>query len=68
MSNDSAAPTDLRATLARFGVTTAKLRGERLFEQGEVATGIYLIRSGHVAFWSSKPLRKPARKSWEQAR
>jgi CRP-like cAMP-binding protein len=49
MENDSAAPTDLRATLAGFGVTTAKRRGEHLFEQGEVATGIYLIRSGKVA-------------------
>jgi len=49
MSNDSAAPTELHAALGRLGVTVTKRRGERLFEQGKVPTGIYLIRSGHVA-------------------
>jgi CRP-like cAMP-binding protein len=54
MSNDSAPPTDLRAALGRLGVGITKHRGERLFEQGKVATGIYLIRRGRVALLVEK--------------
>jgi CRP-like cAMP-binding protein len=59
MSNDSAAPTELHAALGRLGVTVTKRRGERLFEQGKVATGIYLIRSGHIALFVEQVCDKP---------
>ena|SRR5436305_283609 len=40
---------DLRTTLERLGTRVISRRGERLFEQGRPASGIYLILTGHIA-------------------
>ncbi len=49
MNNQASPVTDLRSFLERLGTALIARRGDRLFEQNKPATGIYLIRSGHVA-------------------